>query len=134
MNQPATKIETESPAFHRGIHEQMAMTRSAVAAVEDKDLKDAVNLTRWERRGFFGRLRRRRPELGEATRRSSRGRSGADGARTRDLLAASQTLSQLSYGPKLRSNSSVQSAKGLSPQPHRTATRFRIARGRLPPG
>ncbi len=25
--------------------------------------------------------------------------SGADGARTRDLLAASQTLSQLSYGP-----------------------------------
>ena len=43
------------------------MTRSAVAAVEDKDLKDAVNLTRWERRGFFGRLRRRRPELGEAT-------------------------------------------------------------------
>jgi hypothetical protein len=42
--------------------------------------------------------------------------SGADGARTRDLLAASQTLSQLSYGPKLRSKSSVQSAKGLSPQ------------------
>ena len=27
MNQPATKIETESAAFHRGIHEQMAMTR-----------------------------------------------------------------------------------------------------------
>jgi hypothetical protein len=27
--------------------------------------------------------------------------SGADGARTRDLLAASQTLSQLSYGPEL---------------------------------
>ena len=65
MNQPATKIETESAAFHRGIHEQMAMTRSAVAAVEDKDLKDAVNLTRWERRGFFGRLRQR-PGLGEA--------------------------------------------------------------------
>src|SRR5206468_6943364 len=43
-------------------------------------------------------------------------RHGADGARTRDLLAASQTLSQLSYGPKLRSKSSVQSAKGLSPQ------------------
>ena len=66
MNQPATKIETESPAFHRGIHEQMAMTRSAVAAVEDKDLKDAVRLSRWERRGIFRRLRRRRPELGEA--------------------------------------------------------------------
>lgn len=65
MNQPATKIETESPAFHGGIHEQMAMTRSAVAAVEDKDLKDAVNLTRWERRGFFQRLRQR-PRLSEA--------------------------------------------------------------------
>jgi hypothetical protein len=26
--------------------------------------------------------------------------SGADGARTRDLLAASQSLSQLSYGPR----------------------------------
>jgi hypothetical protein len=65
MNQPATKIETESPAFHRGIHEQMAMTRSAVSAVEDKDLKDAVRLARWERRGIFRRLRRR-SELGEA--------------------------------------------------------------------
>ena len=65
MNQPATKIETESPAFHRGIHEQMAMTRGAVAAVEDKDLKDAVHMTRWERRGFFRRLRRR-PGLSEA--------------------------------------------------------------------
>jgi hypothetical protein len=59
MNQPPNKIETESPAFHRGIHEQMAMTRSAVAAVEDKDLRDAVHPTRWERRGYFGRLRRR---------------------------------------------------------------------------
>ena len=65
MNQPATKIETESPAFHRGIHEQMAMTRSAVAAVEDKQLRDAVHLSRWERRGIFRRLRRR-SELGEA--------------------------------------------------------------------
>jgi hypothetical protein len=66
MNQPATKIETESAAFHRGIHEQMAMTRRAVAAVEDKQLRDAVHLSRWERRGIFRRLRRRRPELGEA--------------------------------------------------------------------
>ena len=66
MNQPATKIETESPAFHRGIHEQMAMTRSAVAAVEDKQLRDAVHLSRWERRGIFRRLRQRRPEVGEA--------------------------------------------------------------------
>jgi hypothetical protein len=65
MNQPATKIETESPAFHRGIHEQMAMTRSAVAAVEDKDLHDAVHPARWERRGFFQRLRQR-PGLSEA--------------------------------------------------------------------
>jgi hypothetical protein len=59
MNQPATKIETESPAFHRGIQEQMAMTRSAVAAAEDKELRDAVHPTRWERRGFFRRLQRR---------------------------------------------------------------------------
>jgi hypothetical protein len=65
MNQPATKIETESPAFHRGIHEQMAMTRSAVAAVEDKDLRDAVHPARWERRGFFRRLRQL-PGLSEA--------------------------------------------------------------------
>jgi hypothetical protein len=65
MNQPATKIETESPAFHRGIHEQMAMTRRAVAAVEDKDVKDAVHRTHWERRGLFGRLRQR-PGLSEA--------------------------------------------------------------------
>ena len=64
MNQPAAKIETESPAFRRGIHEQMAMTRSAVAAVEDKELRDAVHPTRWERRGFFGRLRQR-PGLSE---------------------------------------------------------------------
>jgi hypothetical protein len=65
MNQHATRIETESPAFHRGIHEQMAMTRSAVAAVEDKDLRDAVHPIRWERRGFFGRLRQR-PGLSKA--------------------------------------------------------------------
>ena len=60
MNQPATQIATESPAFHRGIHEQMAMTRRAVAAGEDKPLRDAVHPSRWERRGLFGRLRRRR--------------------------------------------------------------------------
>jgi hypothetical protein len=65
MNQPATQFENESPAFDRGIHEQMAMTRRAVAAVEDKDLRDAVHPTRWERRGFFGRLRQR-PGLSEA--------------------------------------------------------------------
>jgi hypothetical protein len=65
MNQPATKIATESPAFDRGIHEQMAMTRNAVAAGEEKELRDAVHPARWERRGLFGRLRQR-PELGEA--------------------------------------------------------------------
>jgi hypothetical protein len=59
MNQPATQIVTQSPAFHRGIREQLAMTRSAVSAGEDKQLQDAVHPTRWERRGFFGRLRRR---------------------------------------------------------------------------
>jgi hypothetical protein len=57
MNQP--QIETESPAFHRGIPEQLAMTRSAVAAGEDKLLRDAVHPTRWERRGFFRTLQRR---------------------------------------------------------------------------
>ena len=65
MNQAATQMHTESPAFHRGIHEQLAMTRSAVAAAEDKQLRDAVQPTRWERRGPFGRLRRR-PGLSEA--------------------------------------------------------------------
>ena len=65
MNQPATQIATESPAFHRGIREQMEMTRSAVSAGEDKQLRDAAHPTRWERRGFFGRLRRR-PGLSEA--------------------------------------------------------------------
>jgi hypothetical protein len=65
MNQPATQIATESPAFHRGIREQMAMTRSAVSAGEDKQLRDAVHLTKWERRGVVRRLRRR-PGLSEA--------------------------------------------------------------------
>ena len=59
MNQPATQIATESPAFHRGIREQMVMTRIAVSAGEDKQLRDAVHPTRWERRGLFRRLRRR---------------------------------------------------------------------------
>jgi hypothetical protein len=61
--------------------------------------------------GCGGALNSARPLEGR-----QREKSGADGARTRDLLAASQTLSQLSYGPKLRSKSSVQSAKGLPPQ------------------
>ena len=65
MNQPATQIATESPAFQRGVREQMELTRSAVAAGEDKHLQDAVRPTRWERRGFFRRLRRR-PGLSEA--------------------------------------------------------------------
>jgi hypothetical protein len=65
MNQPATQFAEESPAFHRGIHEQMAMTRSAVAAGEDKQLREAVHPNRWERRGPFRRLRQR-PGLSEA--------------------------------------------------------------------
>ena len=65
MNQPATNIETESPAFHRGIHEQMTMTRLAVAPAEDKQLREAVHPSQWERHGIFRRLRRR-SELGEA--------------------------------------------------------------------
>ena len=65
MNQPATQIATGSPAFHRGVREQMEMTRTAVSAGEDKHLKNAVHPARWERRGLFGRLRRR-PGLSEA--------------------------------------------------------------------
>jgi hypothetical protein len=65
MNHPATRLHTESPAFHRGIHEQLALTRSAVAAGEEKQLRDAVHPARWERRGVFGRLRQR-PGLREA--------------------------------------------------------------------
>jgi hypothetical protein len=46
--------------------------------------------------------------------------NGADGARTRDLLAASQTLSQLSYGPSSRDCSyavaASSSTAGTSPQ------------------
>jgi len=64
MNQPATQIVMESPAFHRGIREQMAMTRRAVSAGEDKELRDAVHPAKWERRGLLGRLRRR-PGLSE---------------------------------------------------------------------
>jgi hypothetical protein len=64
MNQPATQIATQSPASARGIREQMEMTRRAVAPGEDRLLQDAVHPTRWERRGFFRRLRRR-PGLSE---------------------------------------------------------------------
>jgi hypothetical protein len=59
MNQPATQIVNGSLAFHRGIREQLAMTRNAVSAGEDKKLRDAVHPARWERRGVFRRLRRR---------------------------------------------------------------------------
>jgi len=59
MNQPATPLVSESPAFDRGIREQMEMTRRAIAAGEDKQLQDAVHPARWERRGFLQRLRRR---------------------------------------------------------------------------
>ena len=64
MNQPATRLVSESPAFDRGIRAQTEMTRRAVAAGEDKHLQDAVHPARWERRGLFGRLRRR-PGLSE---------------------------------------------------------------------
>jgi hypothetical protein len=59
MNQPATQLASDSPAFHRGIREQMEMTRRAVAPAEDKQAQDAVQPTLWERRGVFGTLRRR---------------------------------------------------------------------------
>jgi hypothetical protein len=53
----------------------------------------------------YRRRGRRLPSPGRAIRKDqtlkqSQVGSGADGDRTRDLLAASQTLSQLSYGPK----------------------------------
>jgi hypothetical protein len=59
MNQPATPFPSESPAFDRGIREQLEMIRRAVAPAEDKQLRDAVHPAFWERRGPFGRLRRR---------------------------------------------------------------------------
>jgi hypothetical protein len=64
MNHPAIPLVSESPAFDRGIREQMEMTRRAIARGEDKHLQDAVHPARWERRGFFQRLRRR-PGLSE---------------------------------------------------------------------
>jgi len=59
MNRPATQTVNGSLAFDRGIREQLAMTRNAVSAGEDKELRDAVHPARWERRGVFRRLRRR---------------------------------------------------------------------------
>lgn len=59
MNEPATALNSESPAFHRGIREQMEMTRRAVAPAEDKQVRDGVQPALWERRGLFGTLRRR---------------------------------------------------------------------------
>ena len=59
MNQPATQFANESPAFHRGIREQMDMTRRAVSAGEDKELQDAVHPALWERLGPLRTLRRR---------------------------------------------------------------------------
>ena len=59
MNQPATEFVTESTAFDRGIREQMEMTRRAVAAGEDKQLRDAVRPALWERLGPLRTLRRR---------------------------------------------------------------------------
>lgn len=59
MNQPATKLVTEAPAFPRGVREQMEMTRRAVAAGEDKHIQDAVQPALWERLGPLRTLRRR---------------------------------------------------------------------------
>jgi hypothetical protein len=59
MNQPATEIETESPALREGIRDQMEMTRRAVAAGEDKQPQDAVHPALWERLGPLRTLRRR---------------------------------------------------------------------------
>jgi hypothetical protein len=60
MHQAATKIEYQPQFIARDVAEQIALNRSAVGAAEDDLLADAVHPARWERRGLFGRLRRRR--------------------------------------------------------------------------
>jgi hypothetical protein len=60
MNHPATQIEYEPQFIERSVAEQLALNRSAVAAAEDDHLARAVHPSRWERRGLFRRLRRRR--------------------------------------------------------------------------
>ena len=60
MNHPASKIEYEPQFIERSVAEQIALNRSAVGAAEDDRLARAVHPSRWERRGLFGRLRRRR--------------------------------------------------------------------------
>ena len=74
------------------------------------------------------------------TRLTGRVSDGAEGARTPDLLAASQTLSQLSYGPKRRDcrcSNAKSSARGQQirrkQQPRASARRSRDPRaGRTP--
>jgi hypothetical protein len=59
MSKAATQLSTEAPQFPRGIREQMEMTRRAVAAGEDKQIRDAVHPALWERLGPLRTLRRR---------------------------------------------------------------------------
>ena len=65
MNKPATQNAYERDPADRSFLEQMALNRSVVGAAEDERLRDGVQSTKWERRGLFGRLRRR-PDLREA--------------------------------------------------------------------
>ena len=136
MNQPATRLVSESPAFDRGIRAQMEMTRRAVAAGEDKHLQDAVHpgaprpvreaaATPGPQRGGLGRLSEK---------------SGASRARTGDLVHAMHALSQLSYGPKLLANSSGEIESVVPRDCPRTGTvpkngsRFGAATGTVPFG
>jgi len=59
MTHPATQLIDEPIAVEITVRDQMAMTRSAVAAAEDDRLAHSIHPARWERRGLFRRLRRR---------------------------------------------------------------------------
>jgi hypothetical protein len=60
MSQRAARIEYEPGFIERSVAEQIALNRSAVGVAEDDRLGHAVHPARWERRGLFRRLRRRR--------------------------------------------------------------------------
>ena len=139
MNQPATQLVSESPAFDRGIRAQMEMTRRAVAAGErqapagrrppgplgaPRPVREAA-ATPGPQRGGLGRLSEK---------------SGASRARTGDLVHAMHALSQLSYGPKLLANSSGEIESVVPRDCPRTGTvpkngsRFGAATGTVPFG
>jgi hypothetical protein len=59
MSQTAARIAYQPELIERSVAEQLALNRRVVAAADDEGLRDHVHPTRWERRGFMQRLRRR---------------------------------------------------------------------------